>query len=42
MLYFVMLGGIGKTPGAFMSRLPAAEETARLHLPAIPGRALLH
>jgi hypothetical protein len=42
MLYFVMLGGIGKTPGAFMSQLPAAEETARLHLPAIPGRALLH
>ena len=40
--YFVMLGGIGgKTPGAFMSQVPAAEQHSPLQLPTVLGRALL-
>lgn len=43
MLYFVMLGGIGgKTPGAFISQLPAAEERTPLQLPTVLERARLH
>jgi helix-turn-helix protein len=43
MLYFVILGGIGgKTLGAFISQLPAAEEQTPLQLPTVLGRALLH
>ena len=42
-LYFVMLGGIGgKTPGAFVSQLPATEERTPLPLPTLLGRALFH
>jgi hypothetical protein len=42
MLYFVILGGIGgKTLGAFLSQLPAAERTP-LQLPIVLGRALFH
>jgi Helix-turn-helix domain/RDD family len=42
-LYFVMFGGVGgKTPGAFMSQLPAAEDRTPLQLPTVLGRALLH
>lgn len=43
MLYFVMLGVIGgKTPGAFMSQLPAAEDRTPLELPTVLERARLH
>ncbi len=43
MLYFVMLNGIGgKTLGAFMSQLPAADERTPLQLPTVLGRTLLH
>ena len=42
-LYFVMLGGIGgKTPGAFLSQMPIAEEPAPLQLPTVLERALMH
>ena len=41
--YFVMLGGIGgKTPGAFMTQVPATEQQSPLQLPTVLGRALLH
>jgi hypothetical protein len=41
--YFVMLGGIGgKTPGAFMSQVPATEQQTPLQLPTVLGRALFH
>ena len=41
-LYFVMLGGIGgKTPGAFMTQVPATEQQSPLQLPTVLGRALL-